>query len=164
MDAARKPVSDGESAEVSLRQAVLALRGLMFAGEEFRQSVAGHFGVGLSETIAMSHLGVSGSLTPGQVAEKVGLTRSTITSLLDRLESAGLAVRTPHPSDRRKSVVVITESGVAMLVQVQRWMRSAFGVLDPAYLPDAVVTLTELSNALTVQAARIRDQPAADSS
>jgi DNA-binding MarR family transcriptional regulator len=147
--------------ELALLPAMFALRGLMMAGEQFRHSVAEHFGVGLSETVAMSHLSIAGSLSPREVANRLGLTPSTVTSLLDRLEHAGLAVRAPHATDRRKSVVTITESGRDMLVRVQQWMRAALSELSPDRLPETVAALTDLARALETQTGKIRQQTAA---
>lgn len=162
MDAAPQNADGSPATDPALQLAVFALRALMLAGEQFRHAVAEHFGVGLSETIAMSHLSTSGALTPRQVADKVGLTPSTVTSLLDRLEAAGLATRTAHPTDRRKSVVTITEDGLAMLMQVQQWIRAAMGALERDRLPETVAALNDLSKALEVQTAKIRSQPASD--
>ena len=36
-------------------------------------------------------------LTPAELAERTGVTRATITGLVDTLERAGLVTRTPHP-------------------------------------------------------------------
>jgi DNA-binding MarR family transcriptional regulator len=155
--------SDAGADELSLIQAMFALRGLMMSGEQFRHSVAEHLGVGLSETVAMSHLSIAGSLSPREVADRVGLTPSTVTSLLDRLDHAGLAVRAPHPTDRRKSVVTITEHGRDMLVRVQHWMRAALSELSPDRLPDTVAALIDLSKALDTQSAEIRKQTAINS-
>jgi DNA-binding MarR family transcriptional regulator len=152
--------SDPVAEEQGLIGAMFALRRLMLSGEQFRHAVAAHFGVGLSETVAMSHLSAAGSLTPREVANKVGLTPSTVTALLDRLEAAGLATRAAHPTDRRKSVITITDRGREMLVQVQEWMRAALSELRPDRLPDTVTALTELATALDAQAAEIRGQTA----
>lgn len=154
-------LADAAADELALMPAVFALRALMLAGERFRQSVAEHFDVGMSETVAMNHLSMSGALTPRQLADRLGLTPSTVTALLDRLEDAGLATRSPHPTDRRRLVVAITSSGVAMLVQVQEWIRSAMGALDRDRLLEASATLVELSSGLAGQATAIRAQTVA---
>jgi DNA-binding MarR family transcriptional regulator len=43
--------------------------------------------------------------SPTFLAEKLGLTTGSVTTMLDRLERAGYLARSPHPSDRRKTVV-----------------------------------------------------------
>jgi DNA-binding MarR family transcriptional regulator len=45
---------------------------------------------------------------PSELAERLGLTTGSTTALLDRLEKAGYLTRSPHPTDRRKSVVRAT--------------------------------------------------------
>jgi DNA-binding MarR family transcriptional regulator len=46
--------------------------------------------------------------SPSQLAERLGLTTGSVTSLLDRLEKAGYLSREAHPTDRRKTVVRAT--------------------------------------------------------
>lgn len=136
---------------------VAALRALNLAGERFRQAVAAHYDVSLSETVAMSHLSNHGPVTPRQLADLVGLTPSTVTSLLDRLESANLAVRAPHPTDRRKSVVSVTARGQQLLGSVQKWMTEATKVIEPAQASVAAAILTDLAQGLHQQADVITD-------
>lgn len=50
-------------------------------------------------------------LSPGQLAENLGLSSGAMTNRLDRLESAGLLRRLPDPSDRRALQVELTEAG-----------------------------------------------------
>lgn len=118
--------------------------------------MADHFGVDLSATMAMSHLSVSGPMTPRQVAGKVGLTPSTVTALLDRLESAGYAARRAHPSDRRKTVVAITERGQQALQEVREWMGAAVGVFDKQQLPEVVAIVSTLAESLDAQTQLLR--------
>ncbi|HEY9734723.1 MAG TPA: MarR family transcriptional regulator [Trichocoleus sp.] len=54
-----------------------------------------------------------------ELAEKVLLSRSNLTRLVDRLERAGLIRRESCPSDRRGTYAVLTEAGLAM--QQKMW-------------------------------------------
>ena len=45
------------------------------------------------------------------IASTMGIDPSTLVTLIDALESAGLATRRPHPSDRRAREVAITAKG-----------------------------------------------------
>lgn len=47
-----------------------------------------------------------------QLAERVVLSRSSITRLVDQLEEASMLRREPDPEDRRGSYAVLTESGL----------------------------------------------------
>jgi DNA-binding MarR family transcriptional regulator len=57
-------------------------------------------------------------LTPSECAERAGVTRGTITGLLDGLEKDGLVKRQPHPEDRRRLVVQLTPQGQQKLTQM----------------------------------------------
>jgi DNA-binding MarR family transcriptional regulator len=46
-----------------------------------------------------------------QIGSAMGIDPSTMVSLVDQLERAGLATRRPHPQDRRAREVVITPEG-----------------------------------------------------
>ncbi len=63
-----------------------------------------------------------------ELAEKVLLTRSNLTRLVDRLETAGLLQRQSCPSDRRGTFAVLTEAGLAM--QQQIWPIYAEGIVE----------------------------------
>lgn len=62
------------------------------------------------------------------LAEKVLLSRSNLTRLVDRLEKAGLLRRDACPSDRRGTFAVLTEAGLAM--QQQIWVVYADAIAD----------------------------------
>ncbi|MBV6627100.1 MAG: MarR family transcriptional regulator [Rivularia sp. (in: Bacteria)] len=50
-------------------------------------------------------------LTPSEFAERSGVTRATITGLLDGLEKEDLVKRQPYPEDRRRLTIVLTDKG-----------------------------------------------------
>ena len=49
------------------------------------------------------------NITCKELAMKTGLAINTLTPMLDRIENAGLIERMPHPTDRRKILVKLTE-------------------------------------------------------
>ncbi len=55
-----------------------------------------------------------GSMGISALAKETALEPSTLTSMLDRLEAAGLLRRAPSPGDRRAYVVECTEEGSAI--------------------------------------------------
>jgi DNA-binding MarR family transcriptional regulator len=59
-----------------------------------------------------------GGLTPSQCADRAGVTRATITGLLDGLEKDGLVERKPYPDDRRRLYVQLTEKGRHLLNKI----------------------------------------------
>lgn len=70
------------------------------------------------------------------LAEAVGLDRTVVTYLLDRLEAAELVERQADPHDRRARRIVLTASGAEGLADFKRRLRQVeqhvFGSLDGA--------------------------------
>ena len=65
-------------------------------------------------------------LRMSELADRVVLSRSTITRLVDRLEAAGLLVRQRSDADRRGAYAVITQAGVTAMRQA--WPIYAHGI------------------------------------
>lgn len=67
---------------------------------------------GLAPTTAQIIAIIEGAgepLPPHVISDRLLVTRGTVTSLLDTLEKRGLVRRRPHPEDRRKLLVEITD-------------------------------------------------------
>jgi DNA-binding MarR family transcriptional regulator len=60
-------------------------------------------------------VGAGQPLEPSEIARRVLITTGSMTSGLDTLEKRGLIRRMPHPTDRRKLVVDVTEDARAIL-------------------------------------------------
>lgn len=56
--------------------------------------------------------------TPAELADMGGVTRATMTGLVDTLERDGLVTRTPDPDDRRMLSVSLTPHGQARLERI----------------------------------------------
>lgn len=69
-------------------------------------------------------------LSPHELAEKAGVTRATVTGLLDGLERDGFVARRAGLDDRRKIAVVLTKPGRktarALLDEHSAWIASLF--------------------------------------
>jgi DNA-binding MarR family transcriptional regulator len=53
-----------------------------------------------------------------ELAEDAGVTKQTVTALLDGLEKNGYVIRRPHPQDRRSMLVELHETGRQFLHQI----------------------------------------------
>ena len=63
-----------------------------------------------------------------ELAERVALSRSGLTRLVDRLEAEGLLIRDRSSTDRRGAYAVITEQGITALRQI--WPTYARGIAE----------------------------------
>jgi DNA-binding MarR family transcriptional regulator len=102
---------------------------------------AGH-GISLAEYDALLQLARAPGrrLRMNQLADRVILSRSGITRLVDRLEAAGLVARRSCPTDARGAEAVLTEAGLERLRAAARTHlagieRYFVSVVDPADLP-----------------------------
>lgn len=73
-------------------------------------------------------------LAPAELATRCGVTRATVTGLIDGLERDGLARRIAHETDRRSLQIQLSEKGQALARVVfdehAEWLSSVFGGLD----------------------------------
>jgi DNA-binding MarR family transcriptional regulator len=78
-------------------------------------------GVRVGQNIVLEALWEVDGLTPGQIAQRVGLATPTVVNTTTRMESVGLVARHPDPDDARLVRVYLTEHG-----------RSIRGVIEEA--------------------------------
>jgi DNA-binding MarR family transcriptional regulator len=103
-------------------QAILVASRLMAAGEKLRHASEVHFArfdlsTGRYRLLAdlEDH---DGEELPSQLAEHLGVTRATITGLIDTLERDGLVIRRTSAFDGRQKSVVLTEQGAQKLKEM----------------------------------------------
>ncbi|MDP8243799.1 MAG: MarR family transcriptional regulator [Candidatus Hinthialibacter antarcticus] len=86
---------------------------LLNAGVEYFQEYGtspARFGLMMQLNMNKEH-----TLSPSDLAELTGVTRATITGLLDGLERDGFIQRQPDPNDRRSQTVHLTEKAQTFL-------------------------------------------------
>jgi DNA-binding MarR family transcriptional regulator len=76
-------------------------------------------GLPLAPQRALLVLPPSEAISMRQLARRLGCDYSYVTPLVDALENRGLAVRQPHPTDRRVKVIVLTGKGQELAKRVQ---------------------------------------------
>ena len=79
------------------------------------KEVHGRTGLPLSWYDVLLELGTvpGGRLRMGDLAERVVLSRTRVSRLVDELVSRGLVTKEEHPDDRRSAYAVITKAGLA---------------------------------------------------
>jgi len=93
-----------------------------------------------------------GTLSPAEIAARLGSARATVTGVLDSLEKRSSVLRSPHPQDRRRLEISITDSGRALLDGILpayfTQERDAVAALDPGRQEALVGLLGELQRGL----------------
>lgn len=67
------------------------------------------FGLSQPQWLALAHLNKSPGLTQSELAERLEVSKVTVTQLVDRLEKAGWLRREAHESDRRAVRLQLTD-------------------------------------------------------
>ncbi|GAC1440001.1 MAG: MarR family transcriptional regulator [Mycobacteriales bacterium] len=88
----------------------------------------------LSQLAALATLDRHGPLSPGELAAHEKISPPSMTRLLGVLESAGLVMRTAHPTDRRQVTLAVSAQGQALLKEDRRrrdvWLAKRLMDLD----------------------------------
>lgn len=86
-------------------------------------------------------------LSPGALAQRLRLSASAVTSLVDRLERVGHVSRTPHDRDRRRQHLQVTDSAGAMTAvafgPLRESLRGALAQHSDADLATAAAVLRD---------------------
>jgi len=80
----------------------------------FARELEAH-GVTVAEWVLMRQLLDVKALSPSRLAERMGMTRGTVTKLADRLIAKGRLARTADPKDGRAQTLSLTPSGRALV-------------------------------------------------
>ena len=88
--------------------------------------------------------------TPSTLAEKAGVSRATMTGLIDGLDKEGLIVRVSNVTDRRKLHIKLTAAGQAKLDEIMpeyyRRVSDLMKILSSEQSKVLSSTLTKLQN------------------
>lgn len=85
----------------------------------FSRELAQH-GITVLQYHALRSIATHGTeLDMSSIATMTGLSASSITSIIDRLDQRGLVVREHDASDRRRVVATITDEGTALMQRIE---------------------------------------------
>jgi DNA-binding MarR family transcriptional regulator len=112
------PVSD---------QMLIALRQITQAIDLRSRYLAKHHGLTGPQLVILKEVNREGEQTVGDLARAISLSQSTVTGILDRLESRGLVVRHRADADKRRVIVDVTE-------ECRRFLETAPPALQEEFL------------------------------
>jgi DNA-binding MarR family transcriptional regulator len=137
-----------ESEDTTGQLAELFLR----AARQMRRSQAGRLApLGLTPAQSRALRVISRDEEPLRMvdlAERLGVVPRSVTTLVDALEAAGLVRREADPSNRRSTLIRLTDSGRSLRVEMQQARRQAAEDLFAPLSEAQRDTLLELLSAL----------------
>jgi len=105
-------------------------------------------GVWAGQQFVLRCLWEEDGLTPGEIAHRLELATPTVTKATSRMESAGLLIRRPHPSDKRLVRIHLTRRGKSLQheigEEVERLTERALQTLGPTERRRLVDWLSEI--------------------
>jgi DNA-binding MarR family transcriptional regulator len=116
------------------------------------------FSLSPASGLVLSALADSGTpLPPNQLANRLIISRATVTGLLDSLERRGYVKRQPHQSDRRMLLIELTETGrqVAQAFRpvVHQHQKTWLGTLSEAEQEQLITSLQRVQQVLLASVA-----------
>ncbi len=109
----------------------------------FHTIIAEQVGLGATEEKTLFILSSYGALTAGEIAQHTGLTTSSVTSLIDRLESKGFVQRVHDTHDRRRVIVKRNEERLTELDKVFRSLQENFMDFLETYSEDQLKIIAD---------------------
>ena len=108
---------------------------------------------------ALMLLAEAGEPKISELASVLSLDESTVTRLVDKLETAGLAERRRSTSDRRSTGVVITKAGRKVVAHAREHQRvllaEVLSALDPAERTEFIRLTAKAAEAMRLRAPRL---------
>lgn len=99
-------------------------------------------GLTASRAHALWVLGHVGATTHRQLADALDVVPRSVTDLVDGLVASGMAERQPDPSDRRASLVILTQEGQAIVRGLKRQQRHFADALFGDLTDEELVTFS----------------------
>jgi DNA-binding MarR family transcriptional regulator len=85
-----------------------------------RWAILSELGISPQQSMALSTLKPGEPMPMSALADAMHADNSSITGIVDRLETAGLVERQPDERDRRVKAVILTEKGEWLRVEIDR--------------------------------------------
>jgi|SRR5579859_135915 len=112
------------------------------------------FGLSPSSGLALGILADAGTpLPPNQIADRLIISRATMTGLLDSLEKRGYVRRLPHATDRRMLLIELTDTGRRVAhdfrLVVHQHQKGWLGALSEQEQNELIESLHQLQSSLS---------------
>lgn len=113
---------------------------------------AREYGMGFARGRVLWALQETGPVVMRALSERLGISPRTVTGLIDALEADGWVTRSPHPDDRRATIISITPTAVAALTTLrssyEQLAHDLLADVDPADLARCQAVLAAIQDRL----------------
>jgi len=110
----------------SYKDVLIALRKITRAIDLHSKQLSRESGLTAPQLLVLREVELLGHAKPSVVAKNVHLSQATVTSIIDRLEVAGLLTRERSQEDRRAVNLILTEAGRKKLESAPELLQSGF--------------------------------------
>ncbi len=110
----------------SYTEVLVALRKITRAIDLHSKKLSRESGLTAPQLLVLREVELLGHAKPSVVAKNVHLSQATVTSIIDRLESAGLLSRERSQQDRRAVDLALTDLGREKLANAPELLQSGF--------------------------------------
>lgn len=110
----------------SYKDVLIALRKITRAIDLHSKQLSRESGLTAPQLLVLREVELLGHAKPSVVAKNVHLSQATVTSIIDRLEVAGLLTRERSQEDRRAVNLILTETGRKKLESAPELLQSGF--------------------------------------
>jgi len=111
--------------------------------QAFDEQAAQLLGINLTDLRVLGILDRRGPVTASELAEEAGLTSGSTTTLVDRLERAGYAVRSRDTDDRRRVFVELTDAARARMGEIWGPLGAEAGEFVQGYSKEELELLVD---------------------
>ncbi|KXK60229.1 MarR family transcriptional regulator [Micromonospora rosaria] len=120
------------------------------ASGDIRAALARRLGIGPTDAAAIDHLVASPDpLGPVELGNRLGIRSASATTLVDRLVQAGHVERTPHPGDRRRVALQVTDHAFTQVVEALSPMLTGIEQAVDRLTPDQAAATTAFLREVT---------------
>lgn len=114
------------------------------AVDDFDRELARLLGVNETDLRCLEILLAAEEVAPRELSDQLGLATGSVTTMLDRLEKLGYLTRTPHPTDRRKTLVrVAPEAAQRACDLMTPFLDDAIRQVNDRYTADQLELVTD---------------------